>query len=38
MLRVVWDVIGKELPTLELIGAGCAIHKAFYEELKSQPH
>ena len=27
MLRVVWDAIDKELSTLELIGACCAIHK-----------
>ena len=37
MLRVAWDAIDKELPILELIGACCAIHKAFYEELEYQP-
>ena len=38
MLRVTWDVINKELLTLELIGACCAIHKTFYEKLGSQPY
>ena len=37
MLRVTWDVIGKELPTFELIGACCTIHKIFCEELRSNP-
>ena len=38
MLKVAWDAIGKELLTLELIGAYCAIDKILYKKLGSQPH